>query len=41
MSIHPTAIVDRKAEIGKNNKIGPYAVIESGVVMGDNNTITL
>jgi UDP-N-acetylglucosamine acyltransferase len=39
MSIHPTAIVDRKAEIGKNNKIGPYAVIESGVVMGDNNNI--
>ncbi|HEB32019.1 MAG TPA: acyl-ACP--UDP-N-acetylglucosamine O-acyltransferase [Spirochaetes bacterium] len=39
MSIHPTAIIDRKAEIGKNNKIGPYAVIESGVIMGDNNTI--
>ena len=39
MSIHPTAIVDRKAEIGKNNNIGPFAIIEGDVIMGDNNSI--
>jgi UDP-N-acetylglucosamine acyltransferase len=33
--IHPTAVVDPKAEIGRGVRIGPYAVIEGGVVLGD------
>ena len=33
--IHPTAIVSPKAEIGKNVEIGPYAVIEEDVRIGD------
>ena len=32
--IHPTAIVDPKAEIGEGVEIGPYAVIEKGVTIG-------
>jgi len=31
--IHPTAIVDPKAEIGEGVDIGPYSVIEKGVVI--------
>ena len=34
--IHPTAIVSPKAKIGANVEIGPYAVIEDDVVIGDN-----
>ena len=30
--IHPTAIVDPKAEIGEGVEIGPYSVIEKDVV---------
>ncbi len=33
--IHPTAIVDPRAELGENVEIGPYAVIEENVVIGD------
>ena len=33
--IHPTAVVSPKAEIGKNVEIGPYAVIEDDVKIGD------
>ncbi len=32
--IHPTAIVDPKAEIGKDVEIGPYSIIEKGAVIG-------
>jgi UDP-N-acetylglucosamine acyltransferase len=32
--IHPTALVDPKAEIGENVDIGPYSVIEKGVSIG-------
>ena len=39
MSIHPTAVIHPKAEIGNNNKIGPYVIVEGGVIMGDNNSI--
>ncbi len=35
VNIHPTAIVG-KAEIGEGTSIGPYAVIEDGVVIGKN-----
>jgi len=33
--IHPTAIVDRAAELGVDVEIGPYAVVEAGVRIGD------
>lgn len=38
-TIHPTAIVDRKAELGSGNIIGAHAVIEADVVLGDNNQL--
>ena len=38
-SIHPTAIVDPKAELGSGNVIGAHAVIEADVVLGDNNQL--
>ena len=33
--IHPTAVVDPKAEMGSNVEIGPYCVVGPGVVIGD------
>src|SRR5262249_11683027 len=33
--IHPTAIVDRTAELGVDVEIGPYAIVEGGVRIGD------
>ncbi len=33
--IHPTAIVDKGAKIGKNCDIGPYCVIENGAEIGN------
>jgi UDP-N-acetylglucosamine acyltransferase len=33
--IHPTAVVDPKAELGRGVRVGPYAVIEAGVTLGD------
>src|SRR6266705_278197 len=33
--IHSTAAVHPKAELGKECEIGPYCVIEEGVVLGD------
>lgn len=35
MAIHPTAIVDVRAELGADVEIGPYAVIEGPVRLGD------
>ena len=35
MSIHPTALVDSKAELGQEVEVGPFAVIEGGVRIGD------
>jgi UDP-N-acetylglucosamine acyltransferase len=37
--IHPTAIVDRGAQIGSDVEIGPYCVIAAGVVVGDSSRI--
>ena len=34
VEIHPTAIVDPKAEIGGGTVIGPYCVVLAGVVLG-------
>ncbi len=39
MSIHPTAIVDPKAELGVGVQVAPYAVIEAGVRIGDGSKI--
>ncbi len=33
--IHPTAIVDPAAKIGTGVYIGPYCIVEAGVVLGD------
>ena len=38
-NIHPTAIIDPKAEIGNDVEIGPNAVIEAGVTIGDRSKI--
>ena len=35
VNIHPTAIIDPKAEIGNDVKIGPYCVIDPEVKIGD------
>lgn len=35
MEVHPSAIVSRKAEIGTNVKVGPFAVIEDDVIIGN------
>ena len=37
--IHPTAIVDPKAEMGRGVEIGPYAVIEKDVLIGEDTRI--
>jgi UDP-N-acetylglucosamine acyltransferase len=35
VEIHPTAIVDKKAQIGENVVIGPYAVVKQDVQIGE------
>ena len=35
MSIHPTAIVSSKAELGRNVSIGPYSIIGDEVILHD------
>ncbi len=35
VSIHPTAIVSSRAEIGENVEIGAYAIVSDDVVIGD------
>ncbi len=35
MNIHTTAIVSKKAEIGKNVYIGPFSFIQDNVVIGE------
>ena len=37
--IHKTAIIDRKANLGDNVKIGPYSIVEGDVDIGDNTII--
>ncbi|HST31505.1 MAG TPA: acyl-ACP--UDP-N-acetylglucosamine O-acyltransferase [Chthoniobacterales bacterium] len=36
VQIHPTAIVDSKAQLGGGTIVGPYCVIGSNVVLGEN-----
>lgn len=33
--IHPTAVVDRKAAIGRDVSVGPFCVVEEGASLGD------
>ena len=35
MSIHPTAIVDPRAQLGSGVEIGPYSIVGPEVVLGD------
>jgi UDP-N-acetylglucosamine acyltransferase len=35
MSIHPTAVISPRAELGADVSVGPYAVVEENVVVGD------
>jgi len=37
--IHPTAIVNPKAELGENVEIGPYAIVGEHVTVGDDTII--
>jgi UDP-N-acetylglucosamine acyltransferase len=39
MAIHARAIIDKRAEIGDNNVIGPNVIIEGPVQIGNNNRI--
>ncbi len=32
--VHPTAVVDRHAELAPDVAVGPYAVVEAGVILG-------
>jgi UDP-N-acetylglucosamine acyltransferase len=34
--IHRSAIISRKARLGKNVSVGPYAIIEAGAIIGEN-----
>ncbi len=35
MTIHPTAVIHKEAEVGKGTRIGPYAVIGNRVRLGE------
>ena len=35
MSIHPTAIISPKAELGRNVSIGPYSIVGDDVILHD------
>lgn len=37
--IHPTAVIDRRVELGDGVRIGPYAIIEGAVQIGDGSVI--
>ena len=39
MAIHRTALIDSKAEVGDDNEIGPYTIIEGNVKIGNRNII--
>ena len=39
MAIHPTAVVDPKAELHSSVVVGPYAVLEKGVFIGEDSII--
>ena len=39
IDIHPSAIINPKAQIGENVKVGPFVIIENDVVIGDGTEI--
>ena len=39
VTIHPSAVVDPKAQLGTDVTVGPYAVIEDNVEIGDGTTV--
>ncbi|MGQ9615310.1 MAG: acyl-ACP--UDP-N-acetylglucosamine O-acyltransferase [Spirochaetota bacterium] len=39
MAVHPTALIDSKAEVGDDNEIGAYTIIEGNVKIGNRNKI--
>lgn len=39
MSIHPTAIISTKAELGRNVRVGPYSIIGDDVILHDDVSI--
>lgn len=39
MNIHPTAVVEEGAQLGKNVTLEPYVIIKKNVVLGDNVTV--
>ncbi len=39
MTIHPTALIDPGAELGKDVSVGPYAIVGPKVTIGDGSTI--
>lgn len=38
--IHPTALVSQGAELGENVNVGPYSILEDGVVIGDGTAVS-
>lgn len=38
-TIHPTAIVDAKAQLGEGVRVGPYSIVGAGVTLGDRVTL--
>lgn len=38
-TIHPTALVSDKAQLGSGNNVGAFVVIEDNVIIGDNNIL--
>ena len=39
MKIHPTALVDAKAELGRDVSVGAYSIVEADTVIGDGTSI--
>ncbi|HEX8281449.1 MAG TPA: hypothetical protein VF551_08730, partial [Chthoniobacterales bacterium] len=39
MKIHPTALVESGAQLSTNVAIGPYSIIGSGAVIGDESVL--
>jgi UDP-N-acetylglucosamine acyltransferase len=40
MAVHSSALIDSRAELGRNNDIGPNVIIDGPVTIGDNNTVS-
>ncbi len=39
VNIHPTALVDPKAQLGKDVEIGPYSTVKGDVIIGDGTSV--